>query len=161
MVQKNQEICEYVNMLAVLIYYKLFPYFTLSKMSLKQKYQKFQLLIFFASLSCHYGFTNYLKILDFAFFNIIPTGVSTCKILTFQDQYFRKYKVQEIVKFSFQPFRLIFFFNFALKTSGTLKMFLLSTETNFYFKLSSYVEGHMEKILTVIVIHLVLKNQER
>ena len=25
-----------VNMLAVLIYYKLFPYFTLSKMSLKQ-----------------------------------------------------------------------------------------------------------------------------
>ena len=30
----------------------------------------------------------------------MPRGVSTCKILTFQDKYFQKYKAQNIVKFS-------------------------------------------------------------
>ena len=59
---------------------------------------------FFAFLSCHYGFTYCFEILNFVFSNIIPRGVSTCKILTFQDQYFQKYKAQKIVKFSFSAF---------------------------------------------------------
>ena len=37
----------------------------------------------------------------------------------------------------------LLFFNFALKTYGTLKMFLLSAQNNFYIILSSYVEGHV------------------
>ena len=52
-----------------------------------QKYKKILPTIFFcffsflAFLSCHYGFTNYFKILIFAFSNVIPRGVSACKIL--------------------------------------------------------------------------------
>ena len=35
--------------------------------------------------------------------------------------------------------------NFALKTTGILKMFLLSAQNNFYVILSSYVEGYVKK----------------
>ena len=66
----------------------------------------------FAFLSCHHGFTDCFEILNFVFPNIIPRGVSTCKILTFQDQYFQKYKAQEIVEFSFVAFFADFFSNF-------------------------------------------------
>ena len=38
---------------------------------------------FLAFLSHHHGFTNCFEILNFTFSNIIPGGVSTCKILTF------------------------------------------------------------------------------
>ena len=65
----------------------------------------------FVSLSCHYGFTNCFEILNFVFSNIAPRRVSTCKILTFQDQYFHKYKAQKIVKFSFVAFLADFFFS--------------------------------------------------
>ena len=58
----------------------------------------------FAFLSYHYEFTNCFQVLNFVFSNIIPRGVLTCKILTFQDQYFQKYKAQKIVKFSFLAF---------------------------------------------------------
>ena len=91
-----------------------------------------------------YGFMNCIEILDFVFSNIITRGVSTCEILTFLDQYFHKYKGQNIVKFSFLAF-LVYSFNFALKIYGTLKMFLLSAQNNFYIILSSYVEGHVQK----------------
>ena len=40
---------------------------------------------FWAFLSRHYGFANYFEILIFAFSNITPRGVSTCKILPFWD----------------------------------------------------------------------------
>ena len=33
---------------------------------------------FLRILSCHYGFTNYFKTLNFHFLNILPGGVSTC-----------------------------------------------------------------------------------
>ena len=74
-----------------------------------QKCQKFLLnYFFFAFLSCHYGFTNCFEILNFVFSNIIPRGVSTCKILIFQDQYFQKYKAEKIVKFIFLAFSIDF-----------------------------------------------------
>ena len=63
---------------------------------------------FFQFLSSHYGFTNNFEILNFVFSNITPRGVLTCKILTFQDQYFHKYKAQKIVKFSFVEFLAYF-----------------------------------------------------
>ena len=37
--------------------------------------------VFFAFLSNHYGFTNYLEILIFFFTNFIPRVVSTCRVL--------------------------------------------------------------------------------
>ena len=40
----------------------------------------------------------------------MPRGVSTCKILTFQDQLFLKYKAQKIVKFSFAAILTDFIF---------------------------------------------------
>ena len=98
-----------------------------------------------AFLSCHYGFANCFEILNFVFSNIITRGVSTCKILTFQDQCFQKYKAQKIVKFSFLAFLADFFKNFAPKTYGTLKIFLLSAQNNFYITLGLYVEGHVKK----------------
>ena len=49
--------------------------------------------------------------LNFVFSSIIHRGVSTYKILTFEeDQYFQKYKAQKIVKFSLVAF-LAFFLN--------------------------------------------------
>ena len=39
----------------------------------------------------------------------------------------------------------LLFLNFALKTYGTLKMFLLNTENNFVTIFSSCVEGHVKK----------------
>ena len=39
--------------------------------------------LFFALWSSHYGFTDYFEILNFVFCNVIPTGILTCKILTF------------------------------------------------------------------------------
>ena len=64
----------------------------------------FQNLIFFFIyrlfyiLSCHYGFPNYFEILHFLFLiTYIPRIVSTCKILSFQDQHFKKYKPQKII----------------------------------------------------------------
>ena len=47
----------------------------------------------------------------------------------------------KIVKFSFLASSAFFFLNFALKTYGTLKMFL----NNFYIISSSYVEEHVKK----------------
>ena len=38
---------------------------------------------FFAILSCHFGLMNCFEILNFFFSNVIPGGVSICKILTF------------------------------------------------------------------------------
>ena len=38
---------------------------------------------FFAFLSCHFGLMNCFEILNFVFSNVIPGGVSICKILTF------------------------------------------------------------------------------
>ena len=61
-------------------------------------------------LSCHYGFMNFFNMLNFVFSNMMPRGVSTCKILTFQDKYFQKYKAQNIVKFSSLAFLAIFKF---------------------------------------------------
>ena len=46
---------------------------------------------------------------------------------------------------SFFSFFGWFFFSFAHKTYGTLKMFLLSTQNNFYIILSSYIEEHVQK----------------
>ena len=37
---------------------------------------------FFSFLSCAYGFTYYFETLNFVFSNVIPRGISTCKILT-------------------------------------------------------------------------------
>ena len=63
--------------------------------------------------------------------------------------HFQKYKAQNIVKSSFVAFLAVFFLfaclNFALKTYCTLKMFLLCAQNNFYIKMSSYVEGHVQK----------------
>ena len=53
-------------------------------------------------------------------------------------------KAQKIVKFSFLAFSANFFFNFVLKTCGTLNMFLLSAQNNLYIKLSSYVKGYVK-----------------
>ena len=43
----------------------------------------FFFLFFFAFLSCHFGLMNCFEILNFVFSNVIPGGVSICKILTF------------------------------------------------------------------------------
>ena len=52
--------------------------------SMRSKIQKISTNNFFLFLSNHYGFTNYFKIIVFAFFSIIPKVVSTCcKILLF------------------------------------------------------------------------------
>ena len=64
MVWKNQESCE--------SWLVGFGVSTHSKISASN---------FFAFLSRHYGFTNYFEELIFAFFNTIPRGVSTSKIL--------------------------------------------------------------------------------
>ena len=109
------------------------------------KCQKFHLTIFFEFLRYHYGVTNDLEILNFNFSNTIPRGVSTCKILTFQEQYFQKYKLQKIVKFNVLDFSVESSKILPSKTYGTLKMFLLSAQNNFYIILSSYVEGHVQK----------------
>ena len=53
-------------------------------------------------------------------------------------------KAQKIVKFSFLAFLADFFLNFALKTCGTLKMFLFKAENNIYIILSSYVKGYVK-----------------
>ena len=103
-----------------------------------QKCKKFS-AEFFLFLSCCHGFMNCFEILNFVFSNIIPRGVSPYKILTFQGQYFQKYKAQNIVKFIFLAFLAVFFFNFALKTYDTLKMLLLSTQNNFYNILSKFM----------------------
>ena len=96
-------------------------------------------------MSHHYGFTNCFEISNFVFSNVIPGGISICKVLTFQDWYSHKYKAQKIVKFSFVVFLDDFFFNFALKTYGTLKMFVLCAYNNFYIILSSYLKEHVQK----------------
>ena len=44
--------------------------------------------------------------------NIIPGGVPTCQIFSFQDQHFQKYKAQKIVEFSCLAFLAVFFFKF-------------------------------------------------
>ena len=56
--------------------------------------------------------------------NIIPGGVPTCQIFSFQDQHFQKYKAQKIVEFSFLAFLAHFFKHFALKTYRCPKQFL-------------------------------------
>ena len=53
-----------------------------------QKCKKFLPRFFFSFLSRHYGFSNYFEILIFAFSNSMPRGVSNCKTLPFQNQYF-------------------------------------------------------------------------
>ena len=52
--------------------------------------------LLFVFLSCHYGFINCFEMLNFAFFNITPRGLITCKMLS--DYYFQKYIAQKIVK---------------------------------------------------------------
>ena len=92
-------------------------------------------------LSHHYGLTNYFEVINFAFPNIIPRGVSTCSILLFsQDQHFKKLQAQKIVKFSFQSFQLSF--------SQNLQSFavVLSSKNNLCIILSSSVEQHVKKI---------------
>ena len=42
-----------------------------------------QIFFLFAFLSCRYGFMNCFEIVNFVFFNIIRSGVLTCKIITF------------------------------------------------------------------------------
>ena len=70
MVWKNEESCE-----------SWLVGFWVSRHSKMQKISANN--FFFAFLSCHYGFTNYFEILIFAFSNMIPRGVSACKILLF------------------------------------------------------------------------------
>ena len=56
-----------------------------------------------------YGFTNYFEILILAFSNIIPGGVSACKILPFWNEHFQKYKALKSYKltgFSIWPCQL-------------------------------------------------------
>ena len=55
--------------------------------------------------------------------------------------------MQKIIKLSFLTFSadLFYFSYFALKTYGTLNMFLLSVQINFYIIISSYVKGHVKK----------------
>ena len=54
--------------------------------------KKFACNVFFFVLSRHYGFMKCFQIKNFVFSHIIPSGVSTCKKLTFQDQLFQKNK---------------------------------------------------------------------
>ena len=49
----------------------------------KKKSLAFFFFFFFAFSSRHYEFMNCFEILNFVFSNVIPSGVSTCKILTF------------------------------------------------------------------------------
>ena len=97
--------------------------------------KKIQLTTFFAFLSCVY-------VLKYS----IPGGVSTCKILTFQDQYFQKYKAQNIVKFSFFCLLSRFFKIFALKTYiWHFEDVPIKCPKQFLHYLSSYGEGHVQK----------------
>ena len=48
-------------------------------------------------------FTNYFEILIFAFFIIMPRGVSTCKILLFWNWHFQKYKALKIIQIYLEP----------------------------------------------------------
>ena len=70
MVWNNQESCE-----------SLLVGFWISRHSKMQTISVNNL--FFACLSCHYGFTDYFEILIFLFSNIISRGVLSCKILLF------------------------------------------------------------------------------
>ena len=72
MVWKNQESCE-----------SWLVGFCVSKHSNMQKISANNFFFVCYVLSCHYGFTNYFEILIFAFSNMIPRGVSACKILLF------------------------------------------------------------------------------
>ena len=107
-----------------------------------------------AFLSHQYGFINCFEMLNFIFFNMISRGVSTCKILTFQDECFQKCKAQNIVKLIFSVF--LASKHFALKSIGTLKMFLLSAQNNFCIIISSFVEGYVQEIqVWILCIRLV------
>ena len=95
-------------------------------------------IFFFFLHFCIYGFSNCFDILNFLFSNIIPRGVSTCKILSFMDWCFKKYKAQKIGEFCFKAFLADFFLIRPSKLlplilpfyPGTLKMFLLSAQKN-------------------------------
>ena len=50
-------------------------------------------------------------------------------------------KLKKLLKLRFLVFSADFFLSFALNTYGTLNMFLLSVQINFYIILCSYVEG--------------------
>ena len=54
-------------------------------------------------------------------------------------------KAQKIVIFVSLAFLATFLKNFALKTCGTLKIFLLRTQNNFYIIFSWYVEEYVKK----------------
>ena len=110
---------------------------------------------FFWFWRCHYEFTNYFEVSNFLFSNVISEGVSTFKIISIQDQHFKKCKVQKIVKFSFLAFSADFFSNFVLTTYGTLKMFLLSAQNNFDIISSLCVEGHVKKNSSLNFVSLV------
>ena len=56
---------------------------TLSLENLLAIFLSFFFSFFFAFLSCHFGLMNCFEILNFVFSNVIPGGVSICKILTF------------------------------------------------------------------------------
>ena len=48
-----------------------------------------------------------------------------------------------------------FFVSFARKTYCNMKMFLVSNQSNFYLIMSSYVEGHVEKSISLNFMSLV------
>ena len=61
---------------------------------------------------------------------------------------FEIYKPQKTIKSSFLAFFadfFFFFFNFALKTYGTLKILILGAQDSFHIILSYYVEGHVKQ----------------
>ena len=109
------------------------------------KMQKNLLAFFCVYLSCHYGFTNYFDILIFLFPSIIPGGIPTFQILSFQDQHLQKYRAQKFVEFSFLVFLANCFKNVDLKPYCTLKIVLLNSQNNFYVIMSSYAERHVQK----------------
>ena len=61
------------------IFWKTYCRASLETLSL----ENFFFFFFFAFLSCHFGLMNCFEILNFVFSNVIPGGVSICKILTF------------------------------------------------------------------------------
>ena len=72
------------------------------------------------------------------------------EILFFLMSYWNSFKLSNIILSVFSTN-----FNFAANTYGTLNMFLLSVQTNFYILLSSYVKGHMKKKSSLRFMYLV------
>ena len=66
------------------IFWKTYCRASLETLSLENLLAIFlSFFFFFSFLSCHFGLMNCFEILNFVFSNVIPGGVSICKILTF------------------------------------------------------------------------------